>query len=404
MKKKYVLITGSSRGIGRACAVAFAKNGYHVFINCKNSVEQLAETEHEILASGGGCTALPGDVSDPDVVRSIFCKIKKVCQGVDVLVNNAGISHFGLLSDLSDSEWKNLIDTNLSSAFYCCREAIPHMVSEKCGKIINISSMWGTAGASCEAAYSASKSGLHGLTKALAKELAPSVISANAVACGVIGTDMNSRLNDEEKNAVTKVIRMLLKQTFVLERKYDKKSGRLVYNKEFRTIDLHQEFLREYFKISGIELRENLHLGVFYIEGETLIGEKISRLSTIYLLILKLLYDEHMAEASSNTSVYTSLGEIHEKINDFHLMKTLPSITEMRRSIALLKRYQIIEPLDVLEELNEETRMMIYPCVNVVLLGDDIRRLIESFSKEEVDSEFDEDEAAISGIIEDMPE
>ena len=123
MKKKYVLITGSSRGIGRACAVAFAKNGYHVFINCKNSVEQLAETEHEILASGGGCTALPGDVSDPDVVRSIFCKIKKVCQGVDVLVNNAGISHFGLLSDLSDSEWKNLIDTNLSSAFYCCREA-----------------------------------------------------------------------------------------------------------------------------------------------------------------------------------------------------------------------------------------------------------------------------------------
>ena len=83
-----------------------------------------------------------------------------------------------------------------------------------------------------------------------------------------------------------------------------------------------RNFLREYFKISGIELRENLHLGVFYIEGETLIGEKISRLSTIYLLILKLLYDEHMAEASSNTSVYTSLGEIHEKINDFHLMKT----------------------------------------------------------------------------------
>ena len=141
MKKKYVLITGSSRGIGRACAVAFAKNGYHVFINCKNSVEQLAETEREILASGGCCTALPGDVSDPDVVRSIFRKIKEICQGVDVLVNNAGISHFGLLSDLSDSEWKNLIDTNLSSAFYCCREAIPHMVSEKCGKIINISSM-----------------------------------------------------------------------------------------------------------------------------------------------------------------------------------------------------------------------------------------------------------------------
>ena len=136
-------------------------------------------------------------------------------------------------------------------------------------------------------------------------------------------------LNDEEKDAVTKVIRTLLRQTFILERKYDKKSGRLTYNKEFRTVDLHQEFLREYFKISGITLRENLHLGVFYIEGETVIGEKISRLSTIYLLILKLLYDEHMAEASSNTSVYTSLGEIHEKINDFHLMNTLPSIKEI---------------------------------------------------------------------------
>lgn len=199
MKKKYVLITGSSRGIGRACAVAFAKNGYHVFINCKNSIEQLTETENEILSFGGCCTALPGDVSDPDVVRSIFGKIREICRGVDVLVNNAGISHFGLLSDLSDSEWKNLIDTNLSSAFYCCREAIPHMVSEKHGRIINISSMWGTAGASCEAAYSASKSGLHGLTKALAKELAPSNIAVNAITCGVIDTEMNSRLNEEER-------------------------------------------------------------------------------------------------------------------------------------------------------------------------------------------------------------
>ena len=202
MKKKYVLITGSSRGIGRACAVAFAKNGYHVFINCKNSVEQLAETEHEILASGGGCTALPGDVSDPDVVRSIFCKIKKVCQGVDVLVNNAGISHFGLLSDLSDSEWKNLIDTNLSSAFYCCREAIPHMVSEKCGKIINISSMWGQVGASCEVHYSAAKAGLIGLTKALAKEEGPSGITVNCVAPGVIETDMMAAFTAEDKAAL----------------------------------------------------------------------------------------------------------------------------------------------------------------------------------------------------------
>ena len=182
MKKKYVLITGSSRGIGRACAVAFAKNGYHVFINCKNSVEQLAETEHEILASGGGCTALPGDVSDPDVVRSIFCKIKKVCQGVDVLVNNAGISHFGLLSDLSDSEWKNLIDTNLSSAFYCCREAIPHMVSEKCGKIINISSMNAYTPLTKIPAYSGAKAAVSNFTEWLAVHFSKSRIRVNGIA------------------------------------------------------------------------------------------------------------------------------------------------------------------------------------------------------------------------------
>lgn len=202
MDKKYVLITGSSRGIGRACALAFAEAGYHVFINCKSSLAQLQETERTILSSGGCCTMLPGDVSDPECVRAIFRQIASVCDGLDVLVNNAGCAHFGLLSDMTDAEWRQVIDTDLSSAFYCCREAIPHMISEKRGRIINISSMWGTSGASCEAAYSAAKSGVHGLTRALAKELAPSNIQVNALACGVIDTDMNSRLNAEERAAL----------------------------------------------------------------------------------------------------------------------------------------------------------------------------------------------------------
>lgn len=202
MDKKNVLITGSSRGIGRACALAFAKNGWHVFINCCNSLEQLKETETMILASGGSCAMLPGNVGDPDEVRAMFDKISALCGGLDVLVNNAGRAYFGLLSNMTDEDWRSVIDTDLSSAFYCCRAAIPYMVSRKAGKIINISSMWGTSGASCEAAYSAAKSGLHGLTKALAKELAPSNIQVNALACGVIDTDMNARLTPEERTAL----------------------------------------------------------------------------------------------------------------------------------------------------------------------------------------------------------
>lgn len=206
MYRKNVLVTGSSRGIGRACALAFAEAGYHVFINCRNSIEQLETLEQEILDAGGSCTKVPGDVSSPDTVRAIFRRISESCEGPDILVNNAGIAHFGLLSDMSDGEWRAILDTNLSSAFYCCREAIPHMVSKKEGKIINISSMWGTSGASCEAAYSASKSGLDGLTRALAKELAPSNIQVNAVAFGVIDTEMNGRLDSAERAALEEEI------------------------------------------------------------------------------------------------------------------------------------------------------------------------------------------------------
>ena len=206
MERKHVLITGSSRGIGRTCALAFAEHGWHVFINCRNSLDQLKETERMILASGGICTMLPGDVGSPDDVRTMFDKISTLCGGLEVLVNNAGRAYFGLLSDMTDEDWRAVIDTDLSSAFYCCRAAIPYMVSRKSGKIINISSMWGTAGASCEAAYSAAKSGLHGLTRALAKELAPSNIQVNALACGVIDTEMNARLSTEERAALEEEI------------------------------------------------------------------------------------------------------------------------------------------------------------------------------------------------------
>lgn len=200
MDKKTVLVTGSSRGIGRAIALAFAKNGYHVFLNCNHSVIDLERVRAEIESiPGASCDLAIGDVGNPDAVAEMFKKIHKHCNGLDVLVNNAGISYIGLMSEMSTKDWNRILQTNLSSAFYCSHEAVPKMVSKKGGKIINISSMWGTAGASCEVAYSASKAGLHGFTKALAKELAPSNIQVNALACGAIETTMNEHLSEEER-------------------------------------------------------------------------------------------------------------------------------------------------------------------------------------------------------------
>lgn len=203
MNKKTVLITGASRGIGKACALRFAAGGYHVFLNCHKSWTELHQVKAQIdEIQPGSCEIVTGDVGNPDDVKGIFDAISLSCDGIDVLINNAGIAHIGLLSDMTNAEWHRMIETNLSSVFYCCRGAIPHMVSMKKGRIINISSMWGTVGASCEAAYSAAKSGIHGLTRALAKELAPSNIQVNAIACGVIDTSMNDVLNAEEKSAL----------------------------------------------------------------------------------------------------------------------------------------------------------------------------------------------------------
>lgn len=200
MNQKNVLITGASRGIGKACALKFASCGYHVFINSNNSIDELHLVADQINSlSGGSCEILPGNVGNPEDVSRMFHIIRNTCKGLDVLINNAGIAFMGLMHEMSDKEWNNVIQTNLSSVFYCSRAALPYMISRRQGCIINISSMWGTVGASCEVAYSAAKSGIHGLTRGLAKELAPSNIPVNAIACGVIDTQMNSMLSDEDK-------------------------------------------------------------------------------------------------------------------------------------------------------------------------------------------------------------
>ena len=190
-------------------------------------------------------------------------------------------------------------------------------------------------------------------------------------------------LTGEEKREVTESIRLLLRQTFLLERKYDRKTERFVNNREYRICGKHLEFIREYLAISGIYVQENSQLGVIYIQGETQMGERLPRLATLYILILKLIYDEQMESVSTSVNVYTTLGEMQGKLGNYRLFKKQPSPTDIRRAIALLKKYQLVEPLDLMEDLKAGSRLIIYPCINMVLLGDDVRQLLASYSGEE---------------------
>jgi len=200
MNRKTVLITGASKGIGQAIATAFAKAGYDLVLNCARSIDALKQHAKELEETYGIRTlCIQADVGNHTAVVDMFAQTTSFCDGIDILINNAGISHIGLLSDMSIDEWNQVINTNLSSVFSCCKCAIPYMVSKKEGRIINISSAWGVVGASCEVAYSATKGGINAFTRALAKELAPSNIQVNAIACGVIETGMNACFDAEEK-------------------------------------------------------------------------------------------------------------------------------------------------------------------------------------------------------------
>lgn len=205
--KPTALITGASRGIGLALAQTFAHAGYNLSLCCSSTPDALKALSGE-LSSQYGCTVLTfvGDIADPAFVEEMIQKTLKECGRIDVLINNAGISHVGLLSDMSIEEWNRILSVNLTSVFSACKYVIPNMVHNKSGKIINISSVWGNVGASCEAAYSATKGGINALTKALGKELAPSGISVNAIACGCIDTSMNACFSEEDRAALAEEI------------------------------------------------------------------------------------------------------------------------------------------------------------------------------------------------------
>lgn len=201
MKQHTALITGASRGIGAAIAEKFAAEGWNLALTCIHSKEKLETLADKLRTSFGvTCLTFAGDMGNEADVQNCFEQIAKRFGGVDALINNAGISRVGLFSDLSLDVWEHIMRTNSTSVFLCTRQALPHMLKQKSGSIINISSVWGCVGASCETAYSASKGAVNALTMALAKELAPSHIAVNAIACGVIDTDMNACFTEEERS------------------------------------------------------------------------------------------------------------------------------------------------------------------------------------------------------------
>lgn len=207
--KKTVLVTGSSRGIGKAIALAFGRAGCNVVLNASKSIAQLEETKTLLEKENIPVLALLADVSNYETCRELFLEIEKKFGFIDILVNNAGISHIGLFTDMVPAEWQRVLSVNLESALNCTHLAVPTMVHKKDGVIINISSMWGEVGASCEAVYSASKGAINAFTKAMAKELGPSNIRVNAISCGVIDTEMNACFSEEERLALAEEIPLL---------------------------------------------------------------------------------------------------------------------------------------------------------------------------------------------------
>lgn len=199
---KYALITGGSRGIGAAAAQLFARRGWGVAIGFHHGEREAQVLAQELKALGVPVLTVQADVADSRQVEMMVDNVlENFCQ-LDILVCSAGISHVGLISQIDEDQWRRLFAVNVDGVHYCCRAVLPHMLERKSGSIVTVSSMWGQVGASCEAAYSATKGAVIAYTKALAKELGPSNIRVNCVAPGAIDTEMNAHLSPEDLNAL----------------------------------------------------------------------------------------------------------------------------------------------------------------------------------------------------------
>lgn len=200
MMKKVALVTGASRGIGRAVAFRLAQKGYAVAVNCCSHPQLGEEVCSLVHEQGGEAMLFPADISDSSAVQKMVDTIHSQMGNIEVLVNNAGIAQQKLFTDLTDEEWQRMMDIHVNGAFYSCRAVLPEMIRRHSGCIVNISSMWGQTGGSCEVHYSTAKAALIGMTKALAKEVGPSGIRVNCVAPGVIATDMTAELDAQTMN------------------------------------------------------------------------------------------------------------------------------------------------------------------------------------------------------------
>lgn len=199
---KTVLITGGSRGIGKCIAENLAKEGYNIVLNYNKSEKQAKQIQKELKEQGKNIEIYKADISKREEVKKMIKFTLNKFKNIDILINNAGIAKIQMFNDITDEDWNEMINTNLNSVFYCTQEVLPNMLHNKNGCIINISSIWGLVGASCEVAYSVSKAGIDGMTKALAKELGLSNIRVNSIAPGVIDTEMNSNLDNAIKEEI----------------------------------------------------------------------------------------------------------------------------------------------------------------------------------------------------------